>query len=179
VLLDPKQYVVEPIWSRAVGTQAVSVAASRLHNIAGKYTGKDGRVMLVRTQIDFPATGEALQPFAVGHFVAGCMRGLHNMLLLPVKQNSTISCFDGPPVVSCAAFSTRDGKLTGPVEAFAHFFRDPVRGLVSDKATDMRRQGLFGAAMLPMRELGYVGITEKLAVIVDVLPGFFNSTVLQ
>lgn len=34
--------------------------------IVGKYTGKDDPVMLVRTQMDFPATGEVLQPFAVG-----------------------------------------------------------------------------------------------------------------
>ena len=41
LLRDPERYVVESIWSRAAGTQAVSVATSRLHNIAGKYTGKD------------------------------------------------------------------------------------------------------------------------------------------
>jgi fructose 1,6-bisphosphate aldolase/phosphatase len=30
---------------------------------------------------------------------------------------------------------------------------------------DMRRQGFFGAAMLPMNELEYTGIMEKLAVL--------------
>jgi fructose 1,6-bisphosphate aldolase/phosphatase len=33
---------------------------------------------------------------------------------------------------------------------------------VADKALDMRRQGFVGAAMLPMAELEYTGITEKL-----------------
>ena len=35
--------------------------------------------------------------------------------------------------------------------------------VVAAKAIDMRRQGFFGAAMLPMSELEYTGITEKLA----------------
>jgi len=33
---------------------------------------------------------------------------------------------------------------------------------VSRKAIDMRRQGFFGAAMLPMSELEYTGIVDKL-----------------
>ena len=56
--------MVESIRSRATGEQAVAVATSRLHNIAGKYTGKDDPVMLVRTQMNFPATGEVLAPYA-------------------------------------------------------------------------------------------------------------------
>ena len=162
LLRDPERFVVESVWSRAAGTQTVSVATSRLHNIAGKYTGKDDPVMLVRSQMDFPATGEVLQPFSLGHFVAGCMRGSHNMPLMPVKLNTTISYFDGPPIVSCATFCVRDGKLTGPVDAFDHPFWDRVRDHVADKAMDMRKQGFFGAAMLPMNELEYTGIMEKL-----------------
>ena len=50
LLRDPEQYVVESVWSRDTGEQAVSVCTSRLHNIAGKYTGKDDPVMLVRMQ---------------------------------------------------------------------------------------------------------------------------------
>jgi fructose 1,6-bisphosphatase len=43
--------------------------------IGGTYTGKDDPVMLVRVQKDFPATGEVLAPYAIGPYVAGCMRG--------------------------------------------------------------------------------------------------------
>ena len=57
LLRDPERFVVESIWSRASGAQAVAVATSRLHNIAGKYTGKDDPVMLVRCQMDFPGDG--------------------------------------------------------------------------------------------------------------------------
>lgn len=165
LLRDPERYVVESIWSRATGEQAVVVATSRLHNIAGKYTGKDDPVMLVRAQMNFPATGEMLAPFAHGHFVGGGMRGSHQVPLMPVKLNSGISYFDGPPIVSCAGFCVRKGKLTEPVDNFAHPFWDTVRNRVAKKTMEMRRQGFFGTAMLPMSELEYTGIAEKLAVL--------------
>ncbi len=163
LLRDPERFVIESVWSRATGAQAACVATSRLHNIAGKYTGKDDPVMIVRCQMDFPATGEVLAPYHIGHFVAGGMRGSHQMPLMPVPLGSGVSYFDGPPVVSCAAFSVRAGKLAGPVDAFAHPFWDSVRQGVADKAMRMREQGFFGAAMLPMSELEYTGIVEKLA----------------
>ena len=34
LLRDPERYVVESVWSRASGEQAVAVITSRLHNIA-------------------------------------------------------------------------------------------------------------------------------------------------
>lgn len=40
---------------------------------------------------------------------------------------------------------------------------DTVRNEVSTRAIAMRRQGFFGAAMLPMSELEYTGITDTLA----------------
>jgi fructose 1,6-bisphosphate aldolase/phosphatase len=163
LLRDTERFVVESVWSRATGEQAVAVATSRLHNIAGKYTGKDDPVMLVRAQMNFPATGEILSPFAIGHFVAGGMRGSHNMPLMPVPLSTGTSYFDGPPLVSCAGFCVRDGKLTEPVDNFAHPFWNTVRNATAEKSMEMRRQGFFGAAMLPMGELEYTGIMEKMA----------------
>jgi len=165
LLRDPERYVVESICSLSTGEQAAAVSTSRLHNIAGKYTGKDDPVMLVRVQKDFPATGEVIAPYSIGPFVAGSMRGSHQMPLMPVPLNSGISYFDGPPVVSCAAFAMHKGKMTEPVDIFAHPFWDTVRDSVSKKAIEMRRQGFFGAAMLPMTELEYTGIVEKLEVL--------------
>ncbi|HSN93149.1 MAG TPA: fructose-1,6-bisphosphate aldolase/phosphatase [Anaeromyxobacteraceae bacterium] len=162
LLRDPERYVVESIWSRATGEQAAAVSTSRLHNIAGKYVGKDDPVMLVRTQLAFPATGEVLAPFAIGHFVAGGMRGSHNVPLMPVPLRTPTSWFDGPPLVSCAGFSVHHGRLTGPVDCFAHPFWEAVRRNVADKALEIRRQGFFGAAMLPMEELEYTGIVDTL-----------------
>ncbi|MFQ5817158.1 MAG: fructose-1,6-bisphosphate aldolase/phosphatase [Terriglobia bacterium] len=162
LLRDNERFVVESIWSRATGEQAVAVATSRLHNIAGRYTGKDDPIMLVRTQMNFPATGEVLAPYAIGHYVAGCMRGSHQMPLMPVPLNSTISYFDGPPVISCAGFCIQGGKLTEAVDAFAHPFWNHVRDQVAQKSIEMRRQGFSGPAMLPMTELEYTGVIEKL-----------------
>lgn len=162
LLRDPERYVVESVWSRATGEQAAVVSTSRLHNIAGKYTGKDDPVMLVRVQMNFPATGEVLAPFSIGHFVAGGMRGSHQMPLMPVKQNCGTSYFDGPPLVSCAAFAMHGGRLTESWDCFDHPFWDSVRDKVAAKGVEMRRQGFFGAAMLPMSELEYTGIVEKL-----------------
>jgi fructose 1,6-bisphosphate aldolase/phosphatase len=163
LLRDPERYVIESVWSRASGEQAVAVATSRLHNIAGKYTGKDDPVMLVRVQMNFPATGEVLAPYAIGHFVAGGMRGSHHMPLMPVPHNTPTSYFDGPPLVSCAAFCVQNWHLTEPVDPFAHSFWNTVRDNVARKAIEMRRQGFVGAAMVPMTELEYTGIVEKLS----------------
>ncbi len=162
LLRDPERYAVESIWSRATGEQAAAVATSRLHNIAGTYTGKDDPVMLVRTQMNFPATGEVLAPYAIGHYVGGGMRGSHQVPLMPVPLDTGTSWFDGPPLVSCAAFAMREGRLTEPCDVFAHPFWDHVRLRVSEKAIEMRRQGFVGAAMLPMAELEYTGIVKKL-----------------
>jgi fructose 1,6-bisphosphate aldolase/phosphatase len=65
--------------------------------------------------------------------------------------------------VTCAAFCVHEGRLTEPLDAFSHPFWDEVRHNVTRKAVDIRRQGFFGAAMLPMGELEYTGISEKLA----------------
>lgn len=165
LLRDPERYVVESVWSRSSGEQAAAVSTSRLHNIAGKYTGKDDPVMLVRVQKDFPATGEVLAPYSIGPYVAGAMRGSHQMPLMPVPLNSGISYFDGPPIISCAAVAMHNGKLTEPADAFAHPFWNTVREDISRKSIDMRRQGFFGAAMLPMSELEYTGIVDKLKVL--------------
>jgi fructose 1,6-bisphosphate aldolase/phosphatase len=162
LLRDTERYVVESVWSVSSGDQSVAASTSRLHNIAGKYTGKDDPVMLVRVQKDFPAAGEVLAPYAVGAYVAGGMRGSHQMPLMPVPLLSGISYFDGPPVITCAAFAMHEGRFTEPADAFAHPFWSRVRDTVSDKAIDMRRQGFFGAAMLPMAELEYTGIMENL-----------------
>lgn len=162
LLRDNERFVIESIHSRRTGEQCVAVSTTRLHNIAGKYTGKDDPVMLVRVQGDFPATGEVVQPYHIGHFVGGFMRGSHTGPLMPVKRNSTISWFDGPPVVSCTAYCVHKAKLTEPADVFDHPFWDYVRDKVSRKAIDIREQGFSGPAMLPYAELEYGGIVEKM-----------------
>lgn len=162
LLRDNGKYIVEKIHSRSSGEVVAVASTTRLHNVAGKYVGKDDPVLLVRCQKDFPATGEILAPYGIGHYVAGFMRGSHIGPLMPVKRNSQISFFDGPPVVSAMAFSMHNGKLTEPADAFDQPYWDYVRTEVSKKAEAIRRQGFSGPAMLPMSELEYTGVMDTL-----------------
>jgi fructose 1,6-bisphosphate aldolase/phosphatase len=161
LLRDNDRYVVESIRSRHDGDQAAAVSTRRLHNIAGKYTGKDP-VMLVRAQKNFPATGEILAPFSIAHYVGGFMRGSHIGPLMPVKHGTTCSYFDGPPIVSCWGFCVKNGQLTEPVDLFNHPFWDTVRARAAEKAMEIRRQGFSGPAMLNYSELEYGGIVKIL-----------------
>lgn len=163
LLRDNDRFVVESVHSRHDGDQAAVVSTTRLHNIAGKYTGKDDPVMLVRVQKNFPATGEILAPYSIAHYVGGFMRGSHVGPLMPIKARTGCSYFDGPPIVSALGFCVHHGRLTEPVDLFEHPFWDEVRRRSSEKAMEIRRQGFSGPAMLPYSELEYGGIVQILA----------------
>jgi fructose 1,6-bisphosphate aldolase/phosphatase len=162
LLRDNDRFVVESIFSRHDDEQAVAVSTTRLHNIAGKYTGKDDPVYLCRVQKNFPATGEILAPYAIAPYVNGYMRGSHVGPLMPVRARTRCSYFDGPPIVSALGFCVHEGRLTEPVDLFDHPYWDSVRNLAAKKATEIRRQGFSGAAMLPYSELEYGGIVKVL-----------------
>lgn len=162
LLRDNHRFVVESIHSRATGEQSVIVSTSRLHNIAGKYTGKDDPVMLVRVQKQFPAMGEVTAPFVINHYVAGDMRGSHHVPLMPVKLNEQVGYCDGPAIVSCAGFCIQQGKITEPVDVFNQPFWDWVRSRAAEKTYEIRKQGFSGPAMVDEKELEYGGITEVL-----------------
>ncbi len=162
LLRDNGRFVVRSISSRETGEESAACSTTRLNKIAGEYVGKDDPVALVRVQKNFPATGEVLAPYRIGHYVAGFMRGSHHGPLMPVSQEDTISYFDGPPIVSALAFSSKDGKLTEPVDVFDNPFWDNVREKVSRKAQDIREQGFSGPAMLDYEELEYGGITDRM-----------------
>ena len=71
LLRDPNRYIVESVTENATGLIAAVASTSRLHNIAGKYVGKDDPVALVRTQKQFPSTGEILSPWALAQYTLG------------------------------------------------------------------------------------------------------------
>jgi fructose 1,6-bisphosphate aldolase/phosphatase len=162
LLRDNHRFVVDSIRTRSSGEIAAAVSTSRLHNISGKYSGKDDPVMLIRVQSQFPATGEMLAPFRLAHYVSGFSRGSHHGPLMPVKMNSSISFFDGPPIVSCVAFSMRGGRFAEPADAFDHPFWDEIRRQAALKAIAMREQGFSGPAMVGYEELEYGGIVDTL-----------------
>lgn len=162
LLRDPNHYVIESVVENASGLTAAVASTSRLHNIAGKYVGKDDPVALVRTQKQFPSTGEILSPWALAHYTLGDNRGSHHVAVMPVKQNSIISYFDGPTIMSAAGFCVHEGKLTEPVDYFDQPFWDYIREKASIKTLEMRQQGFYGPTMAGMDELEYTGVVENM-----------------
>ena len=114
-----ERYVIKrvfPAKSTGMSNEAVAVVSTDiLHEIAGKYVGKDDPVAMVRGQAGLPAMGEILEPFTFPHLVSGWMRGSHNGPIMPVSvADATPSRFDGPPRVIGLGFQLAEGKLVGP-----------------------------------------------------------------
>ena len=166
LLQNPDRFAVEAIHSRYKrDEQVVSVSATRLHNIAGKYTGKDDPVAVVRTQGIFPAPEEVVEPYLLGHFIAGDCRGSHVMPIMPVAINTAVA---GPyclPLVSCLALSmdARGCFSQEFVDIFGDCTWDHTRIKVQQKADEWRRQGFIGPTMASHAELAYTGIVDTLA----------------
>lgn len=164
LLRDNERFAIESITSRTDNEWAVSVSATRLHNIAGTYTGKDDPVALVRNQGIFPAPEEILSAFTKAHYVGGDARGSHVMPLMPVAINTPVTGIYCLPIVSCVGFSLdASGRFS---DSFCDFFDnvawDAVRLKAQEKALYMRDQGWSGAAMLPYDELEYSGFRQTL-----------------
>jgi fructose 1,6-bisphosphate aldolase/phosphatase len=166
LIRDEDRFAIEAIHSRVYpDEQVVSVAATRLHNVAGKYTGKDDPVAVVRVQSIFPAPEEIVEPWAeINQIVTGDCRGSHNMPIMPVAINTPVT---GPyclPIVTSLGFSMRgDGRFTtNHVDFFGGVAFDQVRLKVQEKAIDFRRQGFFGIAMASKTELAYTGLVDTM-----------------
>lgn len=165
LLQNPDRFAVESIYSRAVPDEHIaSVSATRLHNIAGKYTGKDDPIALVRTQGIFPAPEEMIEPYLLGHFVTGDARGSHVMPLMPVAVNTAVTGAYCLPIISCLAFSMDgDGVFSREyVDLFAGSAWDRTRLKIQEKAEEWRRQGFVGPTMASHAELSYTGIVDSL-----------------
>lgn len=165
LLRDTDRFAIEHIYSRAYPEEQIaSISATRLHNIAGKYTGKDDPVALVRVQGIFPAPEEMVEAWMLGHFVTGDARGSHVMPIMPVAINTPVA---GPyclPIVSCLTFSMdKDGHFVREyVDVFADKSWDAARMRIQEKAYEWRRQGFFGPTMAARSELAYTGIVDTL-----------------
>ncbi len=165
LLQNPDRFAIEAIHSRyKPDEQVVSVSATRLHNIAGKYTGKDDPVAIVRTQGIFPAPEEAVEPYLLGHFVTGDCRGSHVMPLMPVAINTPVAGAYCLPLVSCLGFSMdAEGIFSRElVDLFGNVAWDATRFKIQQKADEWRRQGFIGSTMASHAELAYTGIVDTL-----------------
>jgi fructose 1,6-bisphosphate aldolase/phosphatase len=153
-LMYPGRYVVSSVHTKD-NLPILSASTDRLHNIAGKYVGKDDPICIVRTQKDFPATEEAGAAFSNPHYVAGNTRGSHHMPLMPVKINSSASINYAIPIVSSLVFSMHNGKLVGPIDGFGTVDWDYIRTIAVKRAIAMRSQGFVHPATLVPSELEY------------------------
>ncbi len=163
LLRNPDRFAILAIHSRMFPQhQIVSVAATRLHNISGTYSGKDDPAMLIRTQGVFPAPEEIVHPWAmVDQIVTGDCRGSHNMPIMPVALNSSVN---GPychPIAAAAAFSiSSNGKLSEAIDCFGGPAWDHVRLRNQAYALTFRQQGVFGVGLAAQEELAYTGLKK-------------------
>lgn len=165
LLFNPHRFMVEAVHSRSTGEQIVSLSTTRLHNIAGRYVGKDDPIMIVRVQKPFLATEEIGAMFRYAHFVAGDTRGSHNLSLMPVPRNSHASLYYCNPIVSALCFSMHKGKFTKVVDGFADPIFDEVRRMAVQKSFGMRDNGFVMPSMLPMEEIEYTSLADTLEVL--------------
>lgn len=157
----PSHYMVKAVYHRESKEIAAVSSTQRLALIAGRYVGKDDPVCIVRSQGEFPAVGEVLEPFSLPLLVEGWMRGSHHGPLMPVSIPDSIpSRFDGPPRVTAAGFQLAGGKLVGPRDMFADKSFDNARQQALDAADFMRRHGPFEPHRLPLDEMEYTTMPQ-------------------
>ncbi|MFH1711769.1 MAG: fructose 1,6-bisphosphatase [Patescibacteria group bacterium] len=163
LMQNTDRFAIREVYSKALPyEQMISASATRLHNIAGSYVGKDDPVAIFRVQGAFPAPEEVVEPFMLGHFLTGGARGSHVMPIMPVAINTPVA---GPyclPLVACMAFSMdKDGNFTKEaVDIFGDGVWDHTRLKIQAKAEEWRRQGFIGPTMASEAELAYTGMVE-------------------
>ncbi len=157
----PSHYAVKAVYHRETGEIAAVSSTERLSLIAGRYVGKDDPVCVVRSQGQFPAVGEILEPFTMPTLVEGWMRGSHHGPLMPVAvEQSNPSRFDGPPRVISLGFQIANGMLVGPRDMFDDPSFDDARHLANQAAEYMRRHGPFEPHRLPLEEMEYTTMPQ-------------------
>jgi len=175
-LMYPGRYVVSTVNTKD-GEPIVASSTDRLHNIAGKYVGKDDPICIVRTQKNFPATEEVGSVFNNPHYVAGNTRGSHNMPLMPVKLNSAATINFCIPIVEALVFSMHNGKFVGPFDGFSTPDWDYIREIATKKALAMRSQGFIHPATLVPSELEYAeGYNARMSVLQSKMKSVEGST---
>ncbi|CEP69326.1 Fructose-1,6-bisphosphatase, class V [Moorella glycerini] len=160
----PGRYCIKAVYSKTTGEIAAVSSTQRLNLMAGRYVGKDDPVCIVRCQSGLPAVGEALEPFASPHLVAGWMRGSHIGPLMPVGLNqSAPTRFDGPPRVVAMGFQLAQGRLVGPQDLFADVAFDKARQTANEIASYLRSLGPFEPHRLPLEDMEYTTMPEVMA----------------
>lgn len=157
----PGRYAVKSVRHRETKEIAAVSSTERLSMMAGRYVGKDDPVCIVRSQGNFPAVGEILEPFTMPQMVEGWMRGSHHGPLMPTAQrDANPSRFDGPPRVICYGFQLAEGSLVGPRDMFDDVAFDEARRQANQAAEYLRRHGPFEPHRLPLEEMEYTTMPQ-------------------
>ena len=157
------RYVVKRVHTKDRKEVGAVTSTESLHQIAGRYVGKDDPVMIVRSQGIFPAFGEVLEPFAFPYMVKGWMRGSHHGPFMPTGfDQAHPTRFDGPPRVTAAGFQLADGELVGPVDLFKDPSYDLARQKANVAADYMRQHGPFEPHRLGLDEMEYTTLPDVL-----------------
>lgn len=157
----PGRYAIKLVRHRPSDEIAAVSSTQRLAFIAGKYVGKDDPVCIVRSQGNFPAVGEVLEPFNNPYMVEGWMRGSHHGPLMPVSvSQANPSRFDGPPRVIALGFQLSGGKLIGPRDMFDDPSFDEARHQASLVTDYIRSHGPFEPHRLPLEEMEYTTMPQ-------------------
>jgi len=157
----PSRYAVKSVHHRDTKEVAAVSSTQRLSLMAGRYVGKDDPVCIVRSQGNFPAVGEILEPFTMPQLVAGWMRGSHHGPLMPVAQrDANPSRFDGPPRVICCGFQLAEGNLVGPRDMFDDVAFDDARRIANQAGEYLRRHGPFEPHRLPLEDMEYTTMPQ-------------------
>ncbi|GMR19240.1 MAG: fructose-1,6-bisphosphate aldolase/phosphatase [Patescibacteria group bacterium] len=137
------------------GEPAFAAVTDRLHNIAGRYVGKDDPAALVRTQKIFPATEELLPILQKAQLVGGDARGSHYMPLMPVAAQTPAAANHCIPMIAALGFSLKNGELTMPIDLLGGADFDEARRKAVRISEYMWDHGPFSPFMLPPDELEY------------------------
>ncbi len=156
------RYTIKKIYRRD-GMIAAAVSTDKLHQIAGKYIGKDDPVAIVRAHSGLPAMGEVLEAFTLPHLVSGWMRGSHIGPLMPVAlKDSRCTRFDGPPRVIGLGFQISNGELIGPLDFFEDVAFDSTRQRAMEAVDYLRRHGPFMPHRLHDLDMEYTTLPRVL-----------------
>jgi fructose 1,6-bisphosphate aldolase/phosphatase len=161
LLRDTDRYAIRAIFARnddgSVGPQVASFSTSKLHNIAQAYVGKDDPVCIALAQKKYPAPGEYTAPWAEPFIVSGDCRGSHTGIIIPEPLYAP-STYSSGPIVNCLAVSIdfATGHIGGISDCFPKDTAwDEVRRIAAQRYFDLRRQGFFAPATLPLNTLEY------------------------
>jgi len=161
---DSHRFVFESA-RNADGEPAFAAVTDRLHDIAGRYVGKDDPAALVRTQKIFPATEELLPILQKAYLVGGNTRGSHYMPLMPVAAQTPAAANHCIPMIAALGFSLRDGQFTMPIDLLAGADFEEARRKAVRISEYMWDHGPFSPFMLRPDELEYgdvVGSVDRI-----------------